>query len=139
MRTQSKAAAVALDAYFETPSNYAHAANLAGQPATDLVLERLPSGELAWLRSEDRGEPDDALYVLTDAGRRALAEAQLFNHRVARRVLHRKLAGSRATQACREGTFQYAGGASRHVGMLRPVGSHTIWPARNVSSQLSSP
>ena len=59
MRTQSKAAAVALDAYFETPSNYAHAANLAGQPATDLVLERLPSGELAWLRSEDRGEPDD--------------------------------------------------------------------------------
>ena len=36
-------------------------------------------GELAWLRpSSDAGEPDDALYVLTDRGRRALAEAALF-------------------------------------------------------------
>ena len=36
-----------------------------------LVLERLPSGEFAWLRPETPG------YVLTDAGRRALALAWL--------------------------------------------------------------
>ena len=32
----------------------------------DLVLERLPNGELAWLRPEPR-------YVLTDQGRAAIA------------------------------------------------------------------
>jgi hypothetical protein len=37
-----------------------------------LVLERLPSGEFGWLRPETPG------YVLTDAGRRALALAWLF-------------------------------------------------------------
>ena len=37
-----------------------------------LTLERLPSGELAWLR------PETPCYVLTDAGRRALALAWLF-------------------------------------------------------------
>ena len=37
-----------------------------------LVLERLPNGELAWLRPETPG------YVLSDAGRRALALAWLF-------------------------------------------------------------
>jgi hypothetical protein len=52
---------------------------LAGQCPTDLVLERLPSGELAWLRpSTDRAESDDALYVVTDLGRRDLAIAALF-------------------------------------------------------------
>jgi hypothetical protein len=45
------------------------------------VLERLPNGELAWLRpSADACEPDDALYVITDAGRRALAQDALFAH-----------------------------------------------------------
>jgi hypothetical protein len=63
----------------------------AGQPAghtpTDLVLDRLPSGELAWLRAEldaaihDADHIDHVLagrlerdrrYVLTDAGRRDL-------------------------------------------------------------------
>jgi hypothetical protein len=52
-----------------------------GQPPTDLVLERLPNGEYAWLRpSADACEPDDALYVITDAGRRALAQDALFTH-----------------------------------------------------------
>ena len=56
-----------------------NASTLAGQPPLDLVLERLPNGELAWLRpSSDAGEPDDALYVVTDLGRRALAEYALF-------------------------------------------------------------
>ena len=36
-----------------------------------LTLERLPSGEFAWLR------PETPCYVLTDAGRRALALAWL--------------------------------------------------------------
>ena len=78
----------------------------AGQSAgpTDpagLVLERLPSGEYAWLRAEldvaiaDAGqldqdltrrlgwpepqpEPEDVRYTLTDLGRRALAMQRLF-------------------------------------------------------------
>lgn len=55
------------------------ASGTAGQPPLDLVLERLPNGQLAWLRpSSDAGEPDDALYVVTDLGRRALAEYALF-------------------------------------------------------------
>jgi hypothetical protein len=41
----------------------------------DLVLERLPNGEHALLRPE----PEDVRYVLTDAGRRALAIALLFD------------------------------------------------------------
>ena len=44
----------------------------AGTPTTDLVLERLPSGELAWLR------PEFECYVLTDLGRRVLARDALF-------------------------------------------------------------
>jgi hypothetical protein len=39
---------------------------LAEPGADDLVLERLPSGELAWLRPEPR-------YVLTDKGRAEIA------------------------------------------------------------------
>ena len=78
----------------------------AGQSAgpTDpagLVLERLPNGELAWLRAEldvaiadaeqldqdltrrlgwpePQPEPEDVRYTLTDAGRRALAMERLF-------------------------------------------------------------
>lgn len=40
---------------------------------TDLVLERLPSGEYAWLRSEEPAEEDDALWMITDSGREYLA------------------------------------------------------------------
>jgi hypothetical protein len=40
--------------------------------ATELVLERLPSGELAWLRLEPE------CYVLTDLSRRVLAMDALF-------------------------------------------------------------
>lgn len=36
-----------------------------------LVLERLPSGEFAWLRPET-----DPRYVVTDCGRAALAESE---------------------------------------------------------------
>jgi hypothetical protein len=52
---------------------------VAGQPPTDLVLERLPNGELAWLEAI-RDDRDDAptRYWLTDLGRRALAEERLF-------------------------------------------------------------
>ncbi len=45
----------------------------------DLVLERLPNGEYAWLRpATEPAEDDDALYVLTYEGRRALRLAELF-------------------------------------------------------------
>jgi hypothetical protein len=50
----------------------------APEPNADLVLGRLPSGEHAWLRAEDSAEPDDALYVVTDLGRRDLAMEALF-------------------------------------------------------------
>ncbi len=43
--------------------------------AVDLQLERLPSGELAWLRSDTDPDPR---YVVTDQGRRALAVEALF-------------------------------------------------------------
>ena len=65
-RDSKAAAAAAIERFFETPSNYAHADNVAA-----LVLERLPSGEHAWLRCEADTHPaehDDALYVLTEAG-----------------------------------------------------------------------
>lgn len=49
--------------------------------SSDLVLDRLPSGEHAWLRpSTDSGESDDALFVVTDKGRRELAIDALFGH-----------------------------------------------------------
>jgi hypothetical protein len=41
---------------------------------TELVLEQLPSGEFTYLRPE----PETARYVVTDQGRRALAEYALF-------------------------------------------------------------
>jgi hypothetical protein len=45
----------------------------------DLVLEELPNGEHAWLRpATDRHYFLPGRFVLTDAGRRALAEDQLF-------------------------------------------------------------
>ena len=56
-----------------------HAKSTAGHPAgisaADLVLERLPNGELAWLRPEQPA--DDPRYALTDLGRRALAIVQV--------------------------------------------------------------
>ena len=40
----------------------------------DLTLEQLPNGQCAWLRPPtDKREADDALYVVTDLGRRELA------------------------------------------------------------------
>lgn len=80
--TESLAAQAALAAYFEHPASYSHAANVAA-----LVLERLPNGELAWLKpSTDPAEPDDALYVPTDSGRdlcaRWRAEVALFGREV---------------------------------------------------------
>jgi hypothetical protein len=46
--------------------------------AEDLVFENYGAG-YAWLRpSTDRLEDDDALFVVTDLGRRALAIAWLF-------------------------------------------------------------
>jgi hypothetical protein len=41
-------AATELQIFFDEPGNYAHAAAVA-----DLVLERLRSGDLAWLKPED--------------------------------------------------------------------------------------
>ena len=69
MQPKSTAAAAELTAYFDTPSNFAHADTVA-----DLALERLPSGEFAWLKpSTDTAEPDDALYWPTEAGRDLVA------------------------------------------------------------------
>jgi len=75
MQTQSKTAAAAdLARFFDTPANYEHANTVA-----DLVLEQLPNGEYAWLRpSPEPSEDDDALYVITETGRRALRMAELF-------------------------------------------------------------
>lgn len=52
---------------------------VAGKAFTDLVLARLPNGAgVAWLRPcTEPAEPDDALYVITDRGRRALRMAEL--------------------------------------------------------------
>ena len=53
--------------------------HVAGQPPTDLVLERLPNGELAWLQpATDRRYVIPHRFVLTDAGRRAIAMEACF-------------------------------------------------------------
>lgn len=44
--------------------------------ANDLVLVRLPNGELAWLQPESDADPR---YVLTDQYRRDLAMGRLFD------------------------------------------------------------
>jgi len=68
MQQESKsAAATALERYFDSPANYAHALSVA-----DLVLDRLPNGELAWLRAEP--PTNEVRYVLTEDGCRALDE-----------------------------------------------------------------
>jgi hypothetical protein len=46
-------------------------------PATQLVLERLPNGDYAWLRPERRYVLASRYYV-TDRGRRALARGARF-------------------------------------------------------------
>jgi hypothetical protein len=68
MQAQSIAisAAEELERYIDE-GTYGHA------PSVSQVLERLPRGEYAWLRSEDRAEPDDALYVPTQSGRDLVA------------------------------------------------------------------
>lgn len=48
----------------------------AGQPPLDLVLDRLPNGELAWLRPDVAPEDDDPRYVLTQRGRDELVHAR---------------------------------------------------------------
>ena len=55
-------------------------AQLTTQPAGSLVLERLPSGEWAWLRPapRERSYVIPRRYWLTDRGRRALAMDALF-------------------------------------------------------------
>ncbi|MES2360115.1 MAG: hypothetical protein V4529_17370 [Gemmatimonadota bacterium] len=63
------------------------AAALAGQPPLDLVLERLPSGELAWLRpSTAPAEDDEARYWPSERGRqltrRWAAERWLFGREI---------------------------------------------------------
>jgi hypothetical protein len=59
-----------------------NASAVAGQPPTDLLLERLPSGELAWLQPEPAPAPRRCVipsrYVLTDEARRELAMLALF-------------------------------------------------------------
>jgi hypothetical protein len=61
-------AAADLDHHFAT-NGYGHAAVVA-----DLVLERMPNGELAWLRPvTEPAESDDALYVPTQRGRDQVA------------------------------------------------------------------
>jgi hypothetical protein len=76
MQSQNTAAAVTaaeLATYFDT-GNYGYASSIAS-----LVLERLPSGELAWLKPcTEPLEDDDALYTITWEGRRALRMAELF-------------------------------------------------------------
>ena len=75
MQTKSNAAAAAveLESYFDS-RGWGHAADVAVFTIHDLVLERLPNGECAYLKPED----DEPRYVLTDFGRRALREADCF-------------------------------------------------------------
>lgn len=70
MHADSKTAiALEIERYW-AERRYGHAAAVAE------VLERLPNGEYAWLRSSS--ESEDARYTITDAGRRALREADCF-------------------------------------------------------------
>jgi hypothetical protein len=59
-----------------------NASTVAGQPTTNLQLERLPNGELAWLRPEPAPAPRryvlPSRYVLTDQAHRELAMLALF-------------------------------------------------------------
>ena len=74
MQQQSRAATAAeLERHFAT-NGYAHAADIA-----ELVLESYGAGS-AWLRPDTvrDPEPDDALWTITDRGRRALRELDLF-------------------------------------------------------------
>ena len=71
--SSAAAAAAELGTYFAEPANYSHAANVAASTAPELVLERLPNGEYGWLRSEDRAEPDDALWIVGQRGKDYLA------------------------------------------------------------------
>jgi hypothetical protein len=67
---QSKSTTAAdLSGLFDS-AEYAHAHRIA-----ELVLERLPSGEFAYLKPPD----DDARFTITYAGRRALRMAELFD------------------------------------------------------------
>jgi len=83
MRSESKAAAAALETYFDNPANYAHASDIGA-----LVLERLPSGDHAWLRPEAITDPDPdlALYWPTERGRELIgrwsAERSLFGREI---------------------------------------------------------
>jgi len=60
-------AADQLEQYWQR-GTYGHAANIA-----QLVVETLPNGQVAWLRSKDALEDDDALYTITERGRDYLA------------------------------------------------------------------
>ena len=72
MSTAQDTAAADLAAYFDTAS-YAHASNVAG-----LTLEPYGAG-YAWFRpSTEPLEDEDALFWITDEGRRALRMAELF-------------------------------------------------------------
>jgi hypothetical protein len=62
--TAAIAAARDLSEFFAA-ADYGHA----GKIADGLVLERLPSGELAWLKPCDQLEPEDAVFWPTQAGR----------------------------------------------------------------------
>jgi hypothetical protein len=73
MQANAIAAAADMTADFDS-SAYAHTDTIA-----NLVHKRLPNGELAWRKPcTETFEPDDALYTITDAGRRALRRAELF-------------------------------------------------------------
>jgi hypothetical protein len=66
---QSKSTAEAdLSAYFHS-GDYGHA-----NAVSELVLERLPNGDYAYLKPED----DEPRYTVTDSGRRALRMAEMF-------------------------------------------------------------
>jgi hypothetical protein len=67
MRTQNNPATV-LDRFWQE-EQYGHAADVAV-----LVLERLPSGEHAWLKPSTPAD-GEARYWITDEGRRVLREA----------------------------------------------------------------
>jgi hypothetical protein len=77
MHSKSTTASADLAAYFRDgylPVGNGHAHSIA-----QLVLERLPSGDMAWLKPcTEPAEDDEPLYVITEKGRRDLRMAELF-------------------------------------------------------------
>jgi hypothetical protein len=84
MRTETQAAAEQLDAFFATPANYAHAANLAavctqdftGSSGDNFVQSAPPTHAVRVVDTPVNVHSSDACVDITDAGRDALRRSE---------------------------------------------------------------